>query len=68
MNLFQIGALSDIFGTNGAFPTILSGIMDGLGTIADFFTTNTLGQIILCIALISVVWALVMRIINKITG
>lgn len=66
MNLFNIGSLADIFGENGAFPTILSGIMSGLGTIADFFTTNTLGQIILVLAIIGVVWSLIMTIVNKI--
>lgn len=66
MNLFDICSLNDIFGENGAFPTILSGIMSGLGTIADFFTTNTLGQIILVISLIGVIWALIMTIVNKI--
>lgn len=68
MNLFYIGSLADIFGENGALPTILGGIMNGIGTVADFFTTNTLGQIILCVGLVSIIWAIIMRIVNKIVG
>lgn len=64
MNLFNICSLSDIFGENGALPTILSGIMNCLNTMASFFTTNTLGLIILCCALIGVVWSLVSRFIS----
>ena len=59
-------AISDIFGENGALPEILSGIMAGVSSIANFFTTNTLGIIILVVSLISIVWALFMKIFNKI--
>ena len=69
MNYFLIGdsnVLEDLFGPTGAFSTILGGIINGLGQFATFFTTNTLGIIVLGVAIIGVVWAIIMRLFDKI--
>ena len=58
-------AIEDIFGPTGALNTILSGFITAISTIANFFTTNALGIIILVVSLIGVVWALFSRILNK---
>ena len=49
-------ALSDLF----------SFLIDAMGDIATFFTTNLIGQIILGVALFSVVVRIVTMIVNKI--
>ena len=48
-----------------AFSDLFTFLVNSLGTISTFFTTNLIGQIILGIAIFSVVVNVVISIINK---
>lgn len=55
--------MSNLIDALGSLFTFLT---TQLGNIATFFTTNVIGQIILGVALFSVVFNIVVAIINKI--
>ena len=55
--------MSDLLTALGSLFTFLT---TQLGNVATFFTTNTIGQIILGVALFSVVFNVVVAIVNKI--
>lgn len=54
--------MSDLLNAIGSLFTFL---IDGLSDIAEFFTTTTLGQLILGIALFSIVGGFVISIIHR---
>ena len=49
-----------------ALTTLFTFLTTQMGNIATFFTTNVIGQIILGVALFSVVFNIVVAIINKV--
>ena len=49
-----------------ALTSLFTFLTTQMGNIATFFTTNTIGQIILGVALFSVVFNIVVAIINKV--
>lgn len=51
-----------------ALTSLFSFLVSAMGDIADFFTNNLIGQIILGIGLFSVVINIVMIFINKLRG
>ena len=51
-----------------ALTSLFSFLISAMGDIADFFTNNLIGQIILGIGLFSVVINIVMIFINKLRG
>lgn len=48
------------------FTSLFTFLISGLTTIANFFTTNLIGIIILGIAIFSIVWSFLMDFINRI--
>ncbi len=48
-----------------AFTTLFTFLVNGLTTISTFFTTNLIGQIILGLAVFSVVVNIIVHIIDK---
>ena len=47
------------------FVAIVEKIIDAMGDIAEFFTTNTLGLIILGILIFGIVWSALLQLINR---
>ena len=51
-----------------ALTSLFSFLVSAMGDIADFFTSNLIGQVILGIGLFSVVINIVMIFVNKLRG
>lgn len=57
--------MADLITALGSFFTF---IISQMGNIADFFTTSTIGQIILGVGLFALVFNIVVAVINKLKG
>ncbi len=57
--------MADLITALGSF---FSFIITQMGNVADFFTTSTIGQIILGVGLFALVFNIVVAVINKLKG